>query len=91
MVEQDWDTRRTHRRVNAKDKNTGNDNWGRRLGVLLGRSKRNGDRKDGKDKDKTQTRIRSVSEMDDGFYLEVGIEVEWRRQKKCSDKEKIAD
>ena len=35
---------------------------------------RNGDRKDGRDKDKTQTRIRLVNEMD-GFYWEVGMEV----------------
>jgi len=51
------------------DKNTGNDNWGRRWGVLLDRRKRNGDRKDSTVKDKTQTRIRSVNE----FYWEVGM------------------
>jgi len=72
IAEWDWSSRRTHHRVDGKDKNMGNDNWGRRWGVLLDRRKRNGDRKDGTIKDKMQTRIRSVNEMD-GFYWEVGM------------------
>lgn len=41
--------------------------------MLKGR-KRNGNRKDGRDKDKTKTRLTSVNRMD-GFYWELGMEV----------------
>lgn len=42
---------RTDRRLDGWEKNIGHDKCGRRRGVLLYRGKRNGDKKNGKDKE----------------------------------------